>query len=112
MRKSRGIGKNHHNQINYDVAWEFSSFGESNIPYSHLLDGNKEADKLLRSRSKMKSSTSVSGDKAKGASRKDHDRKKESDNRVLKLRDTLCKISDDEAEMKVNVLLLFRYQIY
>ncbi len=114
MWKRKGIGKTHHNQINYDVVWEFSSLGETNVPYSHLLDGNKVAETLLRSRSKLKSSISVGGDK-KDASCKDHVHKKEAfgcDSRILKVRDNLCTISDDEAEMKVSVLLLSRNQIY
>jgi hypothetical protein len=114
MQKSRGVGKNQRYQINYDVVWEFSSLGETNVPYSHLLDGNKVAEKLLRSQSKMKSSISVGGDK-NDASRRAPVRRKEpfgSDSRILKLRDNSCKISDDKAEMKVSVLLLSRYQIY
>ncbi len=114
MRKSRGVGKNQRNQINYDVVWEFSSLGETNVPYSYLLDGNKTAEKLLRSRSKMKSRITVGGEKS-DASHKASVRKKEpfeSDNRILKLRDNLCKISDDAAEMKVSVLLFSRYQIH
>jgi hypothetical protein len=54
MQRSRGLGKNSMNQMNYDVVWEFSSLDETNIPYSHLLGGNKLAEKLLRKRAKMK----------------------------------------------------------
>ncbi len=75
------------------MMWCGSFLGETNVPYSHLFDGNKVAEKLLRSQSKLKSSISVGGDK-KDASCKDHVHKKEpfgSDSRILKLRDNYVK---------------------
>jgi len=43
VRKSRGLGKKKNDEITYDVVWEFSSLGESNVPFSLLLDAHKEA---------------------------------------------------------------------
>jgi hypothetical protein len=34
MRRSRGLGKYHQKQINYDVAWEFSSLGSTSIEWA------------------------------------------------------------------------------
>jgi hypothetical protein len=52
MRKSRGLGKRKGNKTNYDVVWEFSALGETNVPYSYFLEGNKEADRLMICRKK------------------------------------------------------------
>jgi len=38
------------NPINYDVVWEFTTLGESQVSYAYLLDGNKEAERLMRRR--------------------------------------------------------------
>ena len=54
MRKSRGIGKRKDGDINYDVAWEFSSLGETLVPYSLILEAHMVANKLMKSRAKMK----------------------------------------------------------
>jgi len=53
MRKSRGLGKRNGNETNYDVVWEFSALAETNVPYSYLLEGNKEADGLMMCRKKL-----------------------------------------------------------
>jgi hypothetical protein len=50
MRKSRGLEKRNGNESNYNIVWEFSALGETNVPYSYLLEGNKEADRLMMRR--------------------------------------------------------------
>jgi len=52
MTKSRGLGKRNGNKTNYSVVWEFSALGETNVPYSYFLEGNKEADRLMICRKK------------------------------------------------------------
>jgi hypothetical protein len=34
-------------------VWEFSALAETNVPYSYLLEGNKEADGLMMRRKKI-----------------------------------------------------------
>ena len=51
--ESRGLGKRNGNETNYDVVWEFSALAETNVPYSYLLEGNKEADGLMMRRKKL-----------------------------------------------------------
>jgi hypothetical protein len=48
VRKGRGIGKRKNEEVTYDVVWEFSSLGETKVPFSFLLDIHKEEEKLLR----------------------------------------------------------------
>ncbi len=84
VRKSRGLGKKKNDEITYDVVWEFSSLGESNVPFSFLLDAHKEAEKLLKRRVKINKKNKVRNDSAKDAS-------------ALK---SLHAVSDDEVEME------------
>jgi len=84
MRKIRGLGKRNGNETNYGVVWEFSTLGETNVPYSYLLEGNKETDRLMMQRKKM-----IGGRK-----------KRKTMNERQWLKDNLCMPSDDEKEMK------------
>jgi hypothetical protein len=86
MRKSRGLGKKNGNETNNDVVWEFSALGETNVPYSYLLEGNKEADRLMIHRKIIKGGR----------------KRKKTINEGQWLKDNLCIPSDDEKEMKVT----------
>ena len=85
MRKTRGLGSKHGNQANYDIVWEYSALGETNVPYSHLLEANKVADKLMKSRSKMKG-----GKQKVGIAN------------LNLIKANLCTMSDDEEEIIVS----------
>jgi hypothetical protein len=92
MRKSRGLGRNHGKQINYDVVWEFSHLGETNVPYCYLLEGNKMAEKLLKRRAKMKRCPESSSRKNRTITI----------DKIKQLRENLCTVSEDEEEMMVS----------
>jgi len=95
MRKSRGLGRNHGKQINYDVVWEFSHLGETNVPYCYLLEGNKMAEKLLKRRAKMKRCPESSSRKNRTITI----------DKIKQLRENLCTVSEDEEEMMVSTNL-------
>lgn len=85
MRKTRGLGSKHGNQANYDIVWEYSALGETDVPYSHLLEAHNLADKLMKSRSKMKG-----GKRKVGIAN------------INLIKANLCTMSDDEEEIIVS----------
>jgi hypothetical protein len=79
---------------NYNVIWEFTTFGESDLAGFVLLDGQKEGEKLLRKREHLKTAeTNTSRARGKRAvrhSKSDLSKEKYSKN-------NLSKVLDDEA---------------
>jgi hypothetical protein len=74
---------------NYNVVWEFTAFGETDLALTVLLDGQKEGDKLIAKRIHNRSKKSG--------------RPKKSDASKLKfIKENLSKVSDDEA-MQVSI---------
>jgi hypothetical protein len=69
---------------NYNVVWEFTAFGESDLALTVLLDGQKEGDKLIAKRTLRQT--------------KRHGRPNRRDASRLKfIKENLRKVSDDEA---------------
>jgi hypothetical protein len=79
---------------NYNVIWEFTTFGESDLAGIVLLDGQKEGEKLLRKREHLKTAeTNTSRARGKRAVR----RSKSDLSKEKYIKNNLSKVSDDEA---------------
>lgn len=53
LRRSQSSKRQKNALPQYDVVWEFTSLGESTLSYTYLLDGNKEAERLMKRRTIM-----------------------------------------------------------
>jgi hypothetical protein len=79
---------------NYNVIWEFTTFGESDLAGIVLLDGQKEGEKLLKKREHLKTAerktSRARGKRAVRLSKSDLSKEKY-------IKNNLSKVSDDEA---------------
>jgi len=79
---------------NYNVIWEFTTFGESDLAGIVLLDGQKEGEKILKKREHFKTAaTKTSRARGKRAVR----RSKSDLSKEKCIKNNLSKVSDDEA---------------
>jgi hypothetical protein len=80
---------------NYNVVWEYTAFGESDLALTVLLDGQKEGDKLIAKRALIRSKKTAWQDKSVAA-------------RLTFIKENLSKVSDDEAmHVSKSVSLMF-----
>jgi hypothetical protein len=54
IRKTKCTGRKKTQSVFYDVAWEYSSLGISEVPYKYVLDGNKVGEKLMEVRANVR----------------------------------------------------------
>jgi hypothetical protein len=94
LRKNKLPKSNKQIAANYNIIWEFTTFGESDLPGIVLLDGQKEEEKLLRKREQLKTAeTNTSQARGKRAVR----RSKSDLSKEKYIKNNLSQVSDDEA---------------
>jgi hypothetical protein len=58
IRKTKCTGRKKTQSVSYNVTWEYSYPGISEVPYKYVLDGNKVGEKLMEIRSNIRQQAS------------------------------------------------------